>query len=159
MHEENFNFLKSKTVEVESGCWEWQAGMHGVGYGSCSAKLGGGNYAHRAMFIASGRELPKGMYVLHKCDNRKCINPDHLFLGTHLDNIKDMHAKGRASGGSMPGEKNPSVKFSDQEIQAIRGAYSAGLQKKVIEQKFQISETHYYRIIKGDSRLTGAIHG
>lgn len=156
---ENFQALKAKTQESPSGCWEWTGGMHGVGYGSCSAKFGGGSYAHRSMFVAVHGAIPEGMYVLHKCDNRKCINPDHLFAGTHHDNIKDMHAKGRQRGGSMPGDKNPSAKLTHDDVTMVRQAREAGVQKKVIEQEFGISETQYYRIVKGRSWPEGIYRG
>lgn len=144
--------LKAKTIQAANGCWEWTGGFHGVGYGSVPAKMGGGRYAHRAMHEAVISEIPKGMYVLHSCDNRKCINPEHLFIGSHMDNIKDMHAKNRQRGGSMPGEKNPHAKFTDDEISRIRSFHKMGAKKREIERKFGISETHYYRIIKQEAR-------
>jgi hypothetical protein len=148
----SYEQLKEKTKESISGCWEWTARVHTVGYGSVSRKYEGGGYAHRAMYLASKGEIPKGMYVLHKCDNRICINPDHLFLGTHLDNVKDMHSKNRQKGGSMPGEKNPSAKFLDEDIVLIRQAREAGVRKSVIEREFNVSETQYYRIIRHETR-------
>ncbi len=147
-----FEELKAQTLESRSGCWEWQKGKHGVGYGSVSRKFGGGGYAHRAMYLVAKGEIPAKMYVLHKCDNRTCINPDHLFLGTHLDNIQDMHKKNRQKGGSMPGAKNPSAKFSDEDIVLIRQAREAGVRKSVIEREFNVSETQYYRIIRHETR-------
>ena len=150
--ESTLDYLKSKTKESESGCWEWQGGIHGTGYGSVPARFGGGRYAHRAMYEASKGDIPEKMYVLHKCDNRKCINPDHLFLGTHLENIKDMHSKGRQSGGSMKGSANPSSKFDDETVILIRQAREAGVRKSVIEREFKVSEKQFYRIIRHETR-------
>lgn len=152
----HFDELKANSKPNENGCWEWTAGKHAVGYGCCHAKYGGGRYAHRSMYIAARGEIPQGMYVLHKCDNRKCINPDHLFLGTHLENIKDMQAKGRHRGGSMPGESNPFCKFPESAIKAIRSAIAEGQRKRDIEREFNISETHYYRVAKGLRRAVEA---
>lgn len=147
-----FEELKAKTLEVASGCWEWQKGFHGVGYGSTSKKFEGGGYAHRAMYLAAKGDIPPSMYVLHECDNRKCVNPKHLFLGTHIDNIKDMQQKNRQRGGSMPGTSNPSAKFSDEEIILIRQSREAGVRKSVIEREFKVSETQFYRIIRHETR-------
>lgn len=143
--------LKSQTKE-SGDCWEWQAGKFTVGYGCCPAKFGD-RYAHRAMFASAVGPIPQGMYVLHVCDNRLCINPAHLFLGTHIDNIKDMHAKNRQRGGSLPGETNPSCVYPDAVISQILKAHANGVQKREIEKSFGISETHYYRVIKRQSRI------
>lgn len=144
--------IKQKTSLTDSGCWQWNGAVHTVGYPISPLAFGGGGYGHRAMFGAVVSPIPKGMYVLHACDNRKCVNPEHLFLGTHLDNIKDMHAKRRQRGGSMPNEKNPNCKFDNSVINDIRMAHQSGLKKRQIEKQFGISETHYYRVIKSEIR-------
>lgn len=78
-------------------CWEWSGPKEKTGYGRF---LVSGNkliLAHRASWqAANGRKVPKGLFVLHKCDNPPCCNPSHLFLGTIKDNVHDMHRKGRA---------------------------------------------------------------
>ena len=145
-------WLKSRTVESPSGCWEWTGGKHGVGYGAIPAKLHKSRYAHRAMYEAVCSQIPAGIYVLHTCDNRLCLNPAHLWLGTHLENIKDMQAKGRHRGGSLPGESNPWCKFSDAVVALIRQRAASGIPKRLIEKEFGISETQYYRYIKNEAR-------
>lgn len=144
-------WLKSRTKESPNGCWEWTGGRHGVGYGASRASMGGGRYAHRAMFEAVCGSIPKGMYVLHSCDNRLCINPAHLFLGTHRDNIADMHAKNRQRGGSLPNEKNPSCRFSDDQIREIREARTRMSMRETMAQ-FDISESHLLRVLRGEAR-------
>jgi hypothetical protein len=75
-------------------CWNWHAAINGNGYGSF--KLRGKVYSsNRMSWTIYNGEIPEGMHVLHKCDNRKCVNPKHLFLGTQLDNTRDMLAKKR----------------------------------------------------------------
>lgn len=86
-----------RALEVEGGCWEWQgARSHsGTGYGQVRVGLKILS-AHRVAWeLATGRPIPTGLFICHSCDNRSCINPSHLFLGTRSDNMKDAYAKGR----------------------------------------------------------------
>src|SRR5690348_1346681 len=77
-----------------NGCWEFTGSLNNGGYGVIGFK-GKVWLAHRLSYYFHNGEIPKGLLVCHKCDNRKCINPDHLFLGTYMDNYNDMVAKGR----------------------------------------------------------------
>ena len=81
------------------GCWNWNGYRNKTGYGF--TRIGGrgskGILAHRLSWVLHHGEIPEGLHVLHKCDNPSCVNPNHLFLGTNLDNIKDRTAKGRSS--------------------------------------------------------------
>lgn len=96
---ELYNKLVSHIKVTSSGCWEWQRAVDpGTGYGLNSWK-GKNIQAHRSMWLAVHDSIPEGLWVLHKCDNRRCCNPDHLFLGTAQDNMADMCAKGRHAQG------------------------------------------------------------
>ena len=77
-----------------SGCWEWTGSKNDKGYGRVYADRDE-KRAHRAMWEQAHGPVPDGLWVLHRCDNPPCVNPDHLFLGTPLDNVRDMMAKGR----------------------------------------------------------------
>lgn len=79
-------------AEPNSGCWLWTAALERYGY----FKLDGKQIsAHRASFIIYVGPIPENLFVLHQCDNPPCVNPNHLFLGTHQDNVDDMMRKGR----------------------------------------------------------------
>lgn len=87
-------------VVKSDGCWIWTAGTykHG-GYGLIS--IGDRNHrTHRVAWILANGEIPEGLFVCHHCDNPPCVRPDHLFLGTNLDNMRDSNQKGRLTKGS-----------------------------------------------------------
>jgi hypothetical protein len=81
--------------EPNSGCWLWEGGMNGRGYGLAFLPGGQVTGAHRAMLIAHGVSVAKSDVVLHACDMPGCVNPDHLRVGTQAENMADMNRKGR----------------------------------------------------------------
>lgn len=86
--------LWPKVVVAASGCWNFVGASAGSGYG-LTGYAGRKIYAHRAAWLLSHFVIPDGLSVLHRCDNRRCVNPEHLFLGTLRDNAHDMVVKGR----------------------------------------------------------------
>lgn len=114
-------------------CWEWQAGCTDSGYGHfmVGGRKGGTEKSHRVAWELTNGAIPDGLWVLHSCDNRKCCNPAHLFLGTNYDNVQDMMQKGRNSKGSQHainhrGELNNHNKLTPNEVRYIRECYAAG---------------------------------
>lgn len=88
--------LKSKLKVMPSGCWEIQGFRHVEGYGHMSYR-GKGVRAHKLMYMLAIGPVPAGLVVMHKCDNPPCCNPDHLKVGTRVENNQDMHRKGRSN--------------------------------------------------------------
>lgn len=86
----------NKRVAKGPGCWEWTGSRNTAGYGVISSK-GRKRMAHRVSYEIANGPIPDGMLVCHRCDNPKCVRPDHLFLGTSRDNAQDAASKGRVS--------------------------------------------------------------
>ena len=113
----------SKVIFGE-GCWEWAGFLFTCGYGGIrddDAKQSP-RYAHRVSWQLHFGAIPDGLQICHKCDNPKCVRPDHLFLGTQADNNWDCATKGRQPGsrGKMRGENHPRAKLTWEIARAIR---------------------------------------
>lgn len=146
-------YFASRSEVKKSGCIEWTGPLKGAGYGQSPQRFGGGRYAHRAMYEACIGPIPNGLCVLHRCDNAKCINLDHLFIGSQLENVLDMHKKARQRGGSMPNEKNPNCRISNRVVSAMRYAYSLGMPIRKISEIYEVDKAHCVRIVSNQSRI------
>lgn len=104
---------------TESGCWLWIGADYGNDDGYGRFCLGGRNQkAHRCSWQLYVGEIPSGMLVLHKCDTPGCVNPDHLYLGTHADNTRDKESRNR--GNQAKGEDHGFAKLTEQDVIEIR---------------------------------------
>lgn len=139
-------FYRHITI-AESGCWEWTGTLNMYGYGelgNCGRKPRKLT-AHRVSWMIHKGLIPQGLLVCHKCDNRRCANPDHLFLGTHKDNTQDALSKGRF-------HVNGKVSYTDltpEIIQEIRTRRKNGEKGRELAKEYKISEQSICDIVKG----------
>lgn len=133
-------------VDKRGDCWEWRGCVNNKGYGQFST----GDRAHRKLILPhrysyelSYGTIPPGLFVLHRCDNPRCVRPDHLFLGTNLDNMADMRRKGR----SRFGERHPLAKLTMAQVALIRERHAAGETSARLAQAFQVTPSTINNIV------------
>lgn len=138
----NVDRFWSKVRKTDT-CWEWQAGICGSGYGGFSVKTKDGNknrHTHVVSWILTNGDVPAGMCVLHTCDNRKCVNPDHLFLGSRLNNVQDMDKKGRRKTKASNGSTNGFSKLNEESVRLIRERFQRGELQSALAKEFNVTQ-------------------
>lgn len=142
-------FLHRTSKKDSNGCIHWTGGKDSKGYGMFKYK----NLtirAHRASYLLRYSVIENDFYVLHRCDNRSCVNIDHLFVGNQQDNMNDMKEKGRSARNDRIGDKNPNAKIKNSQINTILMLYLEIGPTKTAK-KFKISRQQVYRIYKKHS--------
>lgn len=142
-------FMRFVEPVTESGCWLWTGGTHQRGYGLF--KVGSRTdgtvntvRAHRFSYEQHIGQIPEGMIVCHKCDVPGCVNPTHLFLGTHTDNNRDRERKGR--GNPVKGLSHYRATVPASVIRAVKAA--SGTQSQ-IARRFHVSQAFVHRVRAG----------
>jgi hypothetical protein len=139
-----------------SDCWYWVGARDSGGYGILMAGTRV-EKAHRVAWELFGGSIPEGMHMLHRCDVRCCVNPAHLFLGTHADNMADMARKGRGRGCVRHGEANPMANLTNAQADAIRAEFGRGEVSQIrLARKHGISPMAMSRLLRGLTYTGGA---
>lgn len=169
----SITFYNRHITKTET-CWIWDP-LEENGYGRFSYKNKRAA-AHRvAWIIANKKEIPKGLCILHRCDNKACVNPGHLFTGTHLDNMRDKVKKGRQRKGdnhyartkpwllargkqhgltknpqrAARGQKHGCAKLNDEKVRLIRKQFTAGATARDLSVRFGVDEDRIKGVAKG----------
>jgi hypothetical protein len=126
----------------ENGCWVWTGSTQNSGYGKLLGFDGKTISAHRASWLLHHGDIPGNLQVLHTCDNRSCVNPDHLFLGTASDNMRDCSEKNRLGGNAVP-------KLTPEQIRPIMDyKIKHGLSYVSVAKKFGMGKEAVYQAAK-----------
>jgi hypothetical protein len=137
-----------------SGCWEWTGRRNWQGYGRYEIK-NRVYAAHRVAWSVRNGPIPAGIFVCHRCDNPPCCNPDHLFLGTPEDNIRDAYQKGRLKQLHCPTERKArgsritSAKLTERDVQTIRARRRAGASLRELSQQFGVCDATISVVSRG----------
>ncbi len=146
-----FMALVEPTSITRAGCWLWRGSGKGNGYGSFV--MDGKTWpAHRAAYLIFNGSQPGKLDVCHRCDNRACVNPDHLFLGTRQENMDDCRRKGRTARGSRlgprAGEHGTAAKLTWDDVRNIRASDAPS---KQLAARFNITSDNINRIRRHDT--------
>lgn len=143
-----------KQVEKTDGCWLWTGRVNQNGYGVFTVKKKP-YLAHRYSFETERGKIPGGLYVLHTCDVRRCVRPDHLWVGTAADNARDMVVKRRCFLQLHPevtrGERNGNSKLKEVDVRRIVALCQSGVPHELVAGVFGITQTHVSRIVAKES--------
>jgi hypothetical protein len=141
--------LADKVEVSDDGCWIWTGFRNADGYGSASNGHSRTENVHRIIYRMCVGPTRPGDEVCHTCDNPPCVNPKHLFIGTHADNMRDAARKGRIKSRDSSGEKNPSAKLDTLKVKAIRERHASGERSIVLATEFGVSQATICRILRG----------
>lgn len=137
----------ARVDRTSDGCWLWSGKVSDRGYGRlyvCGERL----YAHRVSYELHHGPIAKGLFVCHRCDTPRCVNPAHLFLGTAAVNNADMWKKGRGVGGSVRGERVTGAKLTAPKVRSIRQRLAGGAALDVLAAEYGVTKEAIWQIAK-----------
>ena len=136
-------------VDKTDTCWLWTACTDALGYGRINAL--GENKAHRLSYRLYRGDIPTGMKILHSCDVRNCVNPDHLRIGTQAENVRDSVERGRWRGGDVRGVKNPMARLTPAAVAEIRRSVAGGTPQIEMARRFSVSPMTISRAVRRET--------
>lgn len=143
--EQFFSHFDDKIIPIsESGCWVWTGTLTDTGYGEVKVS-GIKSLAHRIAYTCAKGLIPEGMMVRHSCDIPCCVNPNHLSVGSQMDNMDDMKSRSRQSRGTH----RPKAKLSDSDVVEIRRLIARGVPQSSIASRFGVSQPRISKINTG----------
>ena len=146
-----------KKIEKTDYCWVWLGAKTGSGYGVVRGPDSRMMGAHVASYLIHNGPIEVGQQICHICDNKLCVNPNHLFIGTQLDNMHDMISKGRQATGeklnhpSQKGELNSGSKLTEDQVIKEKKLYSEGYRQCEIMRLLGITRANIWAIVHGVS--------
>ncbi len=151
MYDESVTKRFNKKVDKNGDCWVWlgykeREKSRGNNHGKI--RIGGKSLCvHRVAWIIANGEIENGLHVLHKCNNPPCVNPKHLYLGTHKENMRDMVLDGRSAWKNIPREKHPRAKVSEAQLKQII-ELSDSMGNVALSKMFNIDRGTVWRLLK-----------
>lgn len=143
-------FEEKYEKDSETGCWEWTAWTKEDGYGRFARSRADYPYAHRVSYQIYVGEIPEGKQINHRCDNRSCVNPDHLYAGTQQDNVDDAKERTGFLEGRQ-GENSATAKLTADEVREIRRRYETeDITHRELGDGYGVSHTAIGRAIRGE---------
>ena len=134
-------------VDKSDGCWNWTGALNTDKYGKLLVCTDRARrlFAHRISWALHNNAEPGDMLVIHSCDNRRCVRPEHLRLGTHLDNARDAIDRDRYVRGAA----HSSAKLHPFDVNAIRALYEAGLGKRKLAEYYNVNSRTILALVRG----------
>lgn len=141
-------------------CWLWTGSKLNSGYGQINRGIPGAVVmvtTHRLAWELVHGSVPEGQWVLHRCDVRRCVNPAHLYVGDHADNVRDAVERARHPHGS----KHHAAKHTEEQVAEMRRVFASGASLEALAQRFGVSRAAAGRLVRGNTfkRLPGAVRG